>query len=154
VSRLPGDVTLAVAVLDDYQRVARSFGPWDALDADVTVFHDHLTGVEPLAERLAPFDVVVAMRERTPFGADLLARLPRLRLLVTTGMANASIDLAAAAENGVVVCGTRGLPSPTAELTWALILALLRHVPEEDARMRSGDWQTTVGAELSGPRLG
>jgi phosphoglycerate dehydrogenase-like enzyme len=149
-----GDVTFAVAVLDDYQHVARSFGPWDALDADVTVFHDHLTGLEPLAERLAPFDVVVAMRERTPFGADLLARLPRLRLLVTTGMANASIDLAAAAARGVVVCGTRVLPSPTAELTWALILALLRHVPEEDARMRSGGWQATVGTELAGRTLG
>jgi phosphoglycerate dehydrogenase-like enzyme len=98
--------------------------------------------------------VVVAMLERTPFGADLLARLPRLRLLVTTGMANPSIDLAAAAERGVVVCGTRGLPSPTAELTWALILALLRHVPEEDARVRGGGWQATVGTELAGRALG
>jgi phosphoglycerate dehydrogenase-like enzyme len=145
---------LAVAVLDDYQGVARAFGPWDALDADVTAFHDHLDGVEPLAERLAPFDVVVAMRERTPFGADLLARLPRLRLLVTTGMANPSIDVAAARERGVVVCGTGSLPSPTAELTWALILALLRHVPAEDARMRAGGWQATVGTELAGRTLG
>jgi phosphoglycerate dehydrogenase-like enzyme len=110
--------------------------------------------VEPLAERLAPFDAVVAMRERTPFGADLLARLPRLRLLVTTGMANASIDLEAAAARGVVVCGTGGLPSPAAELTWALILALLRHVPAEDARMRAGGWQATVGTELAGRTLG
>jgi phosphoglycerate dehydrogenase-like enzyme len=94
------------------------------------------------------------MRERTPFGADLLARLPRLRLLVTTGMANPSIDLDAAAARGVVVCGTGGLPSPTAELTWALILALLRHVPEEDARMRAGGWQATVGTELAGRTLG
>jgi hypothetical protein len=82
-----GDVTFAVAVLDDYQGVARSFGPWDALDADVTFFADHVDGDDALAERLAPFDAVVAMRERTPFGAALLARLPRLRLLVTTGMA-------------------------------------------------------------------
>jgi phosphoglycerate dehydrogenase-like enzyme len=94
------------------------------------------------------------MRERTPFGADLLARLPRLRLLVTTGMANASIDLAAARERGVVVCGTGSLPSPTAELTWGLILALLRHVPAEDARLRGGGWQTTVGTELAGRTLG
>jgi phosphoglycerate dehydrogenase-like enzyme len=110
--------------------------------------------VEPLAERLAPFDAVVAMRERTPFGADLLERLPRLRLLVTTGMANASIDMEAAAARGVVVSGTGGLPSPTAELTWALILALLRHVPAEDAGMRAGGWQATVGTELAGHTLG
>jgi phosphoglycerate dehydrogenase-like enzyme len=94
------------------------------------------------------------MRERTPFGADLLARLPRLRLLVTTGMANASIDLAAARTRGVVVCGTRGLPSPTAELTWGLILAVLRHIPAEDARLRAGGWQATVGSELAGHTLG
>ncbi len=145
---------LAVAVLDDYQDVARAFGPWDVLDADVTVFHDHVDGIDALAERLAPFDVVVAMRERTPFGADLLARLPRLRLLVTTGMANPSIDIAAAGERGVVVCGTRSLPSPTAELTWGLILALLRHLPSEDARLRAGGWQATVGTELAGRTLG
>jgi phosphoglycerate dehydrogenase-like enzyme len=94
------------------------------------------------------------MRERTPFGADLLARLPRLRLLVTTGMANPSIDMEAAAARDVVVCGTGGLPSPTAELTWALILSLLRHVPEEDARIRAGGWQATVGTELAGRTLG
>ena len=161
--RLPGERArssplafggFAVAVLDDYQGVARSFGPWDALDADVTFFTDHVADADVLAARLAPFDAVVAMRERTPFPAELLARLPRLRLLVTTGMANASIDIAAAQARGIVVCGTAGLPSPTAELTWALILALLRHVPEEDARMRTGGWQATVGSELAGRTLG
>jgi phosphoglycerate dehydrogenase-like enzyme len=149
---MPG--RFAVAVLDDYQGVAQSYGPWNDLDADVTFFSDHVDGTDEVAERLAPFDAVVAMRERTPFGAQLLARLPRLRLLVTPGMANASIDVGAAAERGVVVCGTGGLPSPTAELTWALILALLRHVPEEDARMRAGGWQATVGTELAGRTLG
>jgi phosphoglycerate dehydrogenase-like enzyme len=151
---LPGDVSFAVAVLDDYQGVARSFGPWDALDADITFFADHVDRTDAVAARLAPFDAVVAMRERTPFGAELLARLPRLRLLVTTGMANASIDVAAATSRGIVVCGTGGLPSPTAELTWALILALLRHVPDEDARIRAGGWQATVGTELAGRTLG
>jgi phosphoglycerate dehydrogenase-like enzyme len=145
---------LAIAILDDFQDVARSFGPWDGLDADVTVFTDHLDGTGPLAERLAPFDVVVAMRERTPFGADLLGRLPRLQLLVTTGMANAAIDLDAAAANGVVVCGTRIMPGPTAGLTWGLILGLLRHIPEELANVRSGGWQTTVGIDLHGLTLG
>jgi phosphoglycerate dehydrogenase-like enzyme len=98
--------------------------------------------------------VIVAMRERTPIGADLLARLPRLRLLVTTGMANPSIDIAAAGARGIVVCGTGGLPSPTAELTWALVLALARHVCAEDRRMRDGGWQQSVGTELAGRTLG
>ena len=94
------------------------------------------------------------MRERTSFGADLLGRLPRLRLLVTTGMANAAIDLDAAAANGVVVCGTRIMPGPTAGLTWGLILGLLRHIPEEAANLRGGGWQTTVGLDLHGLTLG
>jgi phosphoglycerate dehydrogenase-like enzyme len=149
-------IEISVALLDDYQDVARRFGDWRSLGEEVhlTAFHDHLEGVERLAERLAPFDVVVAMRERTPFGAELLDRLPRLRLLITTGMANPSIDMAAARARGVTVCGTGGIPSPTAELTWALILALTRHVCEEDRRMRAGGWQRTVGAELAGRTLG
>jgi len=149
---MPAD-RLAVAILDDYQDVARSFGPWDRLDADLTVFTDPLPR-GPLAERLAPFDVVVAMRERTPFPAELLERLPRLRLLVTTGMANAAIDLDAAAAHGVVVCGTRIMPGPTAGLTWGLILGLLRHIPEELGNVRAGGWQTTVGVDLDGLTLG
>ena len=144
----------AVAVLDDYQGVARSCAPWDALDADVTFFRDHVEGAGPLGERLAPFDAVVAMRERTPFDAAVLDALPRLRLLVTTGMANASIDVAAAAARGIVVCGTGSLAGPPAELTWGLILALLRHIPAEDAAIRAGAWQTTVGTELAGRTLG
>jgi phosphoglycerate dehydrogenase-like enzyme len=145
---------LAIAILDDYQDVARSFAAWDDLDADVTVFTDHVDAPAALAARLAPYDVLVAMRERTPFGADLLARLPRLRLLVTTGMANAAIDLRAAAAHGVVVCGTRIMPGPTAGLTWGLILGLLRRIPEELGNVRAGGWQTTVGVDLDGLTLG
>src|SRR5215213_10343707 len=144
----------AVALLDDYQDVARSLAAWDSLDATVTAFRDHVDDVEALAARLAPFDVIVAMRERTPFGAALLDRLPRLRLLVTTGMANAAIDLDAAAAHGVVVCGTRIMPGPTAGLTWGLILGLLRHIPEELGNVRAGGWQTTVGVDLDGLTLG
>jgi phosphoglycerate dehydrogenase-like enzyme len=107
-----------------------------------------------VAARLADFDMVVAMRERTPFPRSLFERLPRLRLLVTTGMRNASIDLRAAADRGVVVSGTAGLPSPTAELTWALILALVRHVPREDRATREGRWQETLGTTLKGRTLG
>jgi phosphoglycerate dehydrogenase-like enzyme len=144
-----------VAVLDDYGAVAHAHGPWERLDgrAEVEFFADHVTG-EELAERLAPFDVVVAMRERTAFGADLLARLPALRLLVTTGMANASIDGEAARERGVVVCGTGSRAAPPAELTWALILGLVKHVRTEDAAIRAGGWQLELGGDLEGRRLG
>ncbi len=143
-----------VAVLDDYQGVALRLADWASLPADVVVFRDHVSDEASVAARLADFDVVVAMRERTPFPRSLIARLPRLRLLVTTGMRNASIDLRAATERGVLVSGTGGLPSPTAELTWALILALVRHVPHEDRATRDGRWQETLGTTLSGKTLG
>jgi phosphoglycerate dehydrogenase-like enzyme len=145
-----------VAVLDDYQGAALSFGPWDRLEgtAEVTCFADHLSDEDALVERLTPFPVIVAMRERTAFPASVLERLPALRLLVTTGMGNRSIDLAAAGRLGVVVSGTAGLNSPTAEMTWALILGLVRHVAEEDRSIREGRWQTTVGTDLDGATLG
>jgi phosphoglycerate dehydrogenase-like enzyme len=143
-----------VAVLDDYQGMAPRLADWASLPADVVVFRDHVPDEASVAARLADFDVVVAMRERTPFPRSLIARLPRLRLLVTTGMRNASIDLRAATERGILVCGTGGLPSPTAELTWALILALVRHVPHEDRATRDGRWQETLGTTLSGKTLG
>jgi phosphoglycerate dehydrogenase-like enzyme len=145
---------MRVAVLDDYQGVALSYADWDRLPADVEVFRDHLAGDDELVERLVPFEVVVAMRERTPFTRARLERLPSLRLLVTTGMRNASIDLDAARERGVTVCGTGSLGPPTAELAWGLILALTRHIPAEDARLRAGGWQHTIGPELAGRTLG
>ena len=145
-----------VAILDDYQRVAVHMADWTAAlpGAEIVSFADHLDRDDDVAARLADFDVVVAMRERTPFRRSLLARLPRLRLLVTTGMRNAAIDLSAAAELGITVCGTAGSGSSTVELTWALILSLVRHVPAEDASIRSGGWQRTVGADLAGATLG
>jgi phosphoglycerate dehydrogenase-like enzyme len=145
-----------VAILDDYQQVARQIVDWASAlpGAEITAFADHLAGEDAVAARLADFDVVVAMRERTPFRRSLLARLPRLRLLVTTGMRNASVDLAAAAELGITVCGTAGSGSSTVELTWALILSLVRHVPAEDASIRAGGWQRTVGTDLAGATLG
>ena len=148
------DRVTRVAVLDDYQDVAGRLADWKSLPAEVVVFRDHLSDESRVAARLADFDVIVAMRERTPFPRSLLERLPRLRLLVTTGMRNASIDLRAAGERGVVVSGTAGLPSPTAELTWALILALVRHVPREDRATREGRWQETLGTTLKGRTLG
>jgi len=147
---------IRVAVLDDYQGVALGLAEWGALGgrAQVETFRDHAADEAVVAARLAPFAVVVAMRERTPFGASLLGRLPELRLLVTTGMANASIDLEAATRLGIVVSGTPMLPYPTAELTWGLILALVRHIPEEHQRLRDGGWQATVGRGLRGKTLG
>jgi phosphoglycerate dehydrogenase-like enzyme len=143
---------MRVAVLDDYQGVALACADWDGLA--VEVFTDHATGDDEVVERLAPFEVVVAMRERTPFTRARLERLTNLKLLVTTGMRNASIDLEAARERGVTVCGTGSLGPPTAELAWGLILALTRHIPAEDARMRAGGWQHTIGPELAGRTLG
>jgi phosphoglycerate dehydrogenase-like enzyme len=145
-----------VAVLDDYQGVALESADWGALgDAvRVQVFRDHVADEAAVAERLRGFDVVVAMRERTPFPASLFDRLPDLRLLVTTGMRNAAIDLDAATRAGVVVAGTDGLGYPTAELTWGLILAWARRIPEEDRATREGRWQTTVGVGLRGKVLG
>jgi phosphoglycerate dehydrogenase-like enzyme len=145
-----------IAVLDDYQGVSGRYADWSTLPgpAEVTVFGDHLDDEDAVADRLGPFDVVVAMRERTPFPRGLLERLPNLRLLVTTGAKNAAIDVAAAAERGIAVCGTGAHPSGTAELTWALILAVARRLPEELANVRDGGWQTTVGTDLAGKRLG
>ena len=127
-----------VAILDDYQNVARRMADWASLPAgtEVVVFPDHLSDADAVAKRLADFDAVVAMRERTPFPRALLERLPRLKLLVTTGMRNASIDVAAAVDRKITVCGTAGLPYPTAELTWGLILALFRRIPTEDRDSR------------------
>jgi len=145
-----------VALLDDYQKVALHMAAWDSLPADTTVraFHDHLADEDALAARLKDFDIIMAMRERTPFSRSLLTRLPNLRLLVTSGMRNASIDVPAASDAGITVCGTGGLPYPTAELTWALILGLLRYVPHEDHATRHGQWQISVGYGLQGKTLG
>ena len=145
-----------IAVLDDYQSVAATYADWSQVPEplEVVEFHDHLADEDALAARLEPFDIVVAMRERTPFPRSLLARLPNLRLLVTTGAKNASVDVAAAAERGVTVCGTGAHPSGPVELTWALILAVARHLPQEDATVRAGGWQQTVGTDLAGATLG
>ena len=145
-----------VAVLDDYQQVALASADWAPLEgrATIDVYTDHLADEDAVAQRLEPYDVVVAMRERTPFPGSLIERLPRLRLLVTTARRNDSIDLAAAAEHGVMVCGTEMAPAGTPELTWALILAAHRHLETELSNLRDGRWQSTVGTELAGRTLG
>ena len=146
---------MRVAVLDDYQKVASKFADWSSLGSDVSVefFHDHLTDEKALAQRLAPFDVLAIMRERTLLGRERLGRLPNLRLIVTTGMRNASVDVRACAERGITVCGTNS-GGGTSELAWGLILGLARHLPLEDRSVREGRWQTTLGRELRGLTLG
>ena len=147
---------MRIAILDDYQGVALTSADWSAVQAraEVTVFRDHLADEDALAARLHDFDAVTIMRERTPFPRTLLDRLPNLRLLVTTGMANASVDLKATAERGITVSGTAGLDYPTAELTWGLILGLVRRIPSEFQSMRDGGWQVDLGEGVHGKTLG
>lgn len=147
---------LKCAILDDYQECAVGLANWAALpDVSVTSITEYLPTFDARVQRLADYDILVAMRERTLFDAALLEALPRLKLLITTGMYNASIDLQAAALRKIIVCGTRTLASPAPELTWGLLLALTRHIAAESATLRTnGKWQTTLGTGLSGKSLG
>lgn len=146
-----------IAILDDYSNVALSSADWASLPSEcaVTEFDRHLGGEDDVARALAHFDVIVAMRERTPFPASLLARLPELRLLVTTGMRNLAIDMDAARARGVTVCGTAMTSYAAFEHTWALILAAAKNLPREDRCMREGGWQQAgIGFGLHGKTLG
>lgn len=145
-----------VAILDDYQKVATSLADWSGLsgDVEIEIFQDHIDDEGAVSQRLKDFEIICIMRERTPFMRSLIERLPNLKLLVTSGMRNRSIDLAAAKERGVTVCGTPAAGVATAELTWGLIIGLLRHIPEEDRATRLGAWQRTLGVGLSGKTLG
>ncbi|MEV6170569.1 D-2-hydroxyacid dehydrogenase family protein [Streptomyces sp. NPDC051954] len=148
---------LRCAVLDDFQRAATDVADWSPLadDVEVVSFDSHFPDEDALAEALADFDIAVTLRERVPFPASLLARLPRLKLIVASGMRNTVIDYAAAEANGVTVCGTASSSTPPVELTWALLLGLARGiVPEANALRSGGPWQSTVGADLHGRRLG
>jgi len=145
-----------IAILDDYQNIARKLADWSTLArrAEIMVFNDHIADPAAIIDRLLPFDVVCVMRERTPLPRDIIQRLPRLKLIASTGFGNASIDMAAAAEHGVSVTATGYRSTPTIELTWALILAGARHIVPESKAVRAGGWQTTVGQELEGKVLG
>ncbi|MGW7236447.1 D-2-hydroxyacid dehydrogenase family protein [Streptomyces sp. NPDC054804] len=150
-------MTLRCAVLDDYQGAALALADWSPLDGRVEVrtVREHIADRDRLVAELADCEIAVIMRERTLFDAGLLDRLPRLRLLVTTGMRNASIDLPAAAARGVTVCGTVSSPTPPVELTWALLLGLARNITAENRSLREGGpWQSTVGQDLHGRTLG
>ena len=147
---------VTIAVLDDYQGVALTLADWSTLRdrASVTVFRDHLADPEAVVERLLPFDVVCVMRERTPLPRRLIERLPRLKLIASTGARNASVDAEAAAERGIAMVHTGYSSTPTVELTWALILAGARHIASENASLRAGGWQRTIGDDLANQTLG
>ncbi|MEE7490138.1 hydroxyacid dehydrogenase [Methylobacterium oryzae] len=144
-------------MLDDYQQAALALADWARLSDRVAVsaIAQHIPDRDDLVARIAQAEILVIMRERTPFPAALLERLPRLELLVTSGMRNLAIDLAAAKARNVVVCGTESSPTPPTELTWALILGLARHVAPESGTLRAGGpWQSTIGTDLAGATLG
>lgn len=149
---------LRVAILDDYQNVALTLADWSSLGRDVEVvrFDHNLDRDDAIVSALASFDVLCLMRERMPLSAQVIARLPALRLVVVTGARVRTIDMAAAAEHGITVCHTHVGESATAtpELAWGLILSLARSIPEEDARLRQGGWQKTIGSTLAGKTLG
>jgi phosphoglycerate dehydrogenase-like enzyme len=145
-----------VAILDDYQSVALRMADWApvAARAEISVFNDHVADPDRLIERLLPFDVLCVMRERTPLTRAVIERLPRLKLIASTGARNASIDMEAAKERGITVTSTGYGSAPTIEFTWALILASARHLVREANSVREGGWQTCVGEELEGKILG
>jgi len=148
--------TIKIAILDDFQDVALDFADWSTLAgrADITVYRDHLSDDDALVARLAPYDVVCVMRERTPLTRAIIERLPRLRLIASTGAVNASIDRQAAAERGIEITYTGYSSHGAIELTWALILAAVRHIPAEVTSFRAGGWQVAVGGDLANRTLG
>jgi phosphoglycerate dehydrogenase-like enzyme len=147
---------MRIAILDDYQNIALTAGDWGSLgdEAEIVSYTDHLSDEDEIAERLADFEIICAMRERTPFTKSLLAKLPNLKLLISSGMRNRGIDAQAAKVQGVVVCGTPSVGRPTADLAWGLILGLARQIPQEDRNVRAGGWQRTIGMSLEGRTLG
>ena len=146
---------MRIVIPDDYQDAVRGLACFSKLAGhDVTVLNDTVRDLDSLTERFEPAEALVLIRERTPIRDELLARLPRLKLISQTGKGTAHIDLAACARRGVVVTAGTGSPYAPAELTWALVLAALRHIPQEVARLRTGHWQSTIGTGLRGRMLG
>ncbi|WP_321935897.1 D-2-hydroxyacid dehydrogenase family protein [Paraburkholderia sp. J8-2] len=145
-----------IAILDDYQNIALDMADWSPLKgrAEITVFNDHVAQTGQVIERFTPFDVLCVMRERTPLTREIIERLPNLKLIASTGPANASIDMDAAADHGIQVAGTGYWSTHTIEFTWALILAMARNLTVENRSVREGGWQTMLGTELSGKTLG
>ncbi len=147
---------MRVAILDDYQNTALASADWSLISGrtEIEVFTDHLFDEGEIVRRLQDFEVICAMRERTPFTRSLIERLPNLKLIISSGMRNRGIDIEAAKQNNILVCGTKSVGKPTAELAWGLILALARKIPAEDMNVRAGGWQQSIGESLIGKTLG
>jgi phosphoglycerate dehydrogenase-like enzyme len=147
---------MKIAILDDYQNVALKLADWSdvAQRAEIAVFNDHVADPSAVVERLLRFDIVCVMRERTPLPRDIIQQLPQLKLIASTGARNASIDEAAARERGITITATRYWSTPTIELTWALILASMRHIVRENTAIHDGGWQTSIGEDVGGKTLG
>ena len=147
---------MRVAILDDYQNTALASADWSLISGrtEIEVFTDHLFDEDEIVRRLQDFEVICAMRERTPFTRSLIERLPNLKLIISSGMRNRGIDIEAAKQNNILVCGTKSVGKPTAELAWGLILALARKIPAEDMNVRAGGWQQSIGESLIGKTLG
>jgi phosphoglycerate dehydrogenase-like enzyme len=147
---------MRLAILDDYEGVALELADWESLGPDIhiDVYRDNIKDENILADRLRPYQILVIMRERTPFPRSLIERLDKLKLLVTTGARNLAIDLSACREKGIVVCGTDSSKTAAAELAWALILAALRRIPQHDRAVREGRWVDAIGSGLAGKALG
>ena len=147
---------IKIAILDDYQKVSAEFADWSILGdrAEITVFDNHEKSESALINRLSTFEIVCVMRERTPMTRQILSKLSNLKLIVSTGSRNASIDLHAATEFGIVVKNTGYVTSGAPEHTWALLMAIARQIPKENMNVRSGKWQTTIGTDLKGKTIG
>lgn len=147
---------MRVAILDDYQNKALASADWSLISdqTEIKVFTDHLFNEDLIVKRLEDFEIICAMRERTPFTSSLIKRLPKLKLIISSGMRNRGIDIEAAKNNNIVVCGTKSVGKPTAELAWGLILALARKIAAEDMNVRAGGWQESIGEGLIGKTLG
>jgi len=150
-------MTLRCAILDDYQNIALKMADWSPLQgkAEINVFNQHLGDTDNVVKALKDFDIICAMRERTPFRRETLEALPKLKLLLTSGMRNASFDMEAAKQRGVVVCGTGGFGNPTEALAIGLMLELTRKIGFENARLKGGaPWQITMGLDAEGQTMG
>lgn len=147
---------IQIAVLDDYQQVATTMADWSGIQqrAQVTIFHDHLFNEAEVIDRLLPFDVVCVMRERTPLNRAILSRLPNLKVIVSTGKRNASIDAQAVEEFNILIMPTGYIGTGAPEITWAMLMAIARRIPLEAANVRSGGWQTTIATDLTGKTIG
>lgn len=146
---------MRVAILDDYQNVALTIADWSPLKgkADITVFNDTITGEDAVVKRLTGFDVIVCMRERTPITAGIINRLDDLKMIITTGLRNASIDGKAARARGIDLCAAAGAGAPAAELAWALVMGLMKNIARDDQSMRNGQWQPNLGLTMAGKTL-